>query len=61
MLPQEQQEDKVFACFKKFPVSGHRLGLLYIMISIPIHGGQTSNELRLQPLNPWKESYDQPR
>ena len=33
------------------PVSGHRLGLLYI-ISIPIHGGQTSNELRLQPLNP---------
>ena len=33
-----------------FPVSGHRLGLLYI-ISILIHGGQTSNELRLQPLN----------
>ena len=28
------------------------LGLLYIMISIPIYGGQTSNELRLQPLNP---------
>ena len=28
------------------------LGLLYIMISIPVYGGQTSNELRLQPLNP---------
>ena len=34
-----------------FPISGHRLGLLYI-ISILIHGGQTSYELRLQPLNP---------
>ena len=34
------------------PVSGHRFELLYIMISIPICSGQTSNELRLQPLNP---------
>ena len=28
-----------------------RLGLLYIMVSIPIRGGQASNKLRLQPLN----------
>ena len=28
------------------------LGLLYIMVSIPIWVGQTSNELRLQPFNP---------
>ena len=33
-------------------VSEHRLGLLYIMISIPTCGGQTGNELKLQPLNP---------
>ena len=26
--------------------------MLYIMISIPIHSGQTGNELRLHPLNP---------
>ena len=26
--------------------------MVYIMVSIPISGGQTSNELRLQPLNP---------
>ena len=25
------------------------VGFLYIVIHIPIHGGQTSNELRLQP------------
>ena len=33
-------------------VSGHRLGLLYIMVPIPIRGDETGNELRLQPLNP---------
>ena len=36
----------------RFPVSGHRLGLLYIMVYIPICSGQTNNEFRLQPLNP---------
>ena len=36
--------------FHQFPVSGHRLGLLYIMISIPIFRRQTRHEL--QPLNP---------
>ena len=41
-----------YSYFARFPVSMHGLGLLYIIISIPIHGGQTSNELRLQPLNP---------
>ena len=39
-------------CFTRFPASGHRLGLLYIMISIPICSEQTGNELKLQPLNP---------
>ena len=48
----EQKEDEAYGCFIRFPVSEHRLGLLYIVISIPIHGGQDSNELRLQPLNP---------
>ena len=28
------------------------LGLLYIMLSIPICGEQTGNELKLQPVNP---------
>ena len=32
-------------------VSGHRLGLLYIMVSIPIHSGQTSNELRFSSVH----------
>ena len=41
----EQYEDKPYGCFTRLAVSGHRLGLLYITISIPIH----SNEL--QPLN----------
>ena len=45
-------EDKAYGCFTRFPVSGHRLGLLHIMISIPICGEQTGNELKLQPLNP---------
>ena len=36
----------------RFPVSWHRLGLLYIRVSIPISGEQTGNELNLQPLNP---------
>ena len=43
---------KAYGFFTRFPVSEHRLGLLYIMVSIPIRSGQTSNELRLQPLNP---------
>ena len=30
----EQPEDKANGCFTRFPVSGHRLGLLYIMVSI---------------------------
>ena len=38
--------------FHCFPVSGHRLRLLYIMISIPICSEQTGNELKLKPLNP---------
>ena len=38
--------------FHCFPVSGYRLELLYIMISIPICGEITGNELKLQPLNP---------
>ena len=50
-LPQSN-EDKAYGYFTWFPVSGHRLGLLYIMADIPIHGGQSSSELRLQPLNP---------
>ena len=45
-------EDKAYGCFTRFPVSGHRLGLLYITVSIPIRGGQISNKLRLQSLNP---------
>ena len=45
-------EDKAYGYFTRFPVSGHGLRVLYIMVSIPIHGGQISNELRLQPLNP---------
>ena len=41
--------------------SRHRLGWLYIMISIPICSGQTSIELRLQPLNPSQHrSYQRP-
>ena len=43
---------KAYGFFTRFPDSEHRLGLLYIMVSIPIRSGQTSNELRLQPLNP---------
>ena len=35
-----------------FPSLRHRLGLLYIMISIRICGERTGNELKLQPLNP---------
>ena len=49
--PPGKPEDKAYDCFTRFPVSGHRLGLLYI-ISIPICGEQTGNELKLQPLNP---------
>ena len=45
-------KDKTYGCFARFAVSGHRLGLLYILVSIPIHGVQTSNELRLHLLNP---------
>ena len=45
-------EDKASDCFTRFPVSGHRLGLFYIMMSIPICGEQTGNDLKLQPLNP---------
>ena len=44
--------DKAYGCFTRFPVSGHRLGFLYIMISIPICSEQTGNKLKLQPLNP---------
>ena len=40
-------KDKAYGYFPRFPVSGHRLGLLYIMVSIPI-----SKELRLQSINP---------
>ena len=36
--------------FTRFPVSGHRLGLLYIMVSIPTSGEKAGNELKLQPL-----------
>ena len=43
---------RAYGCFTRLPVSGHRLGLLYVMIFIPIHSEQTSNDLRLQPLNP---------
>ena len=35
-------EDKVYGYFTRFPVSGHRLILLYIMLSIPIHSGAMS-------------------
>ena len=38
--------------FARFPVSVHRLGLQFIMISTPVCGGQVSNKLRLQLLNP---------
>ena len=41
-----------YSYFARFPASMHRFGLHYIKISIPIHSEQTSNELRLQPLNP---------
>ena len=46
----QSNEDKAYGCFTRFPVSEYSLGLLYIMISIAIHSGQTTNELRLQPL-----------
>ena len=52
-IPSEQQEGKAYGCFTRLPVSG--LGLFYIMISIPIHGGQNTNELRLQPLKPTQQ------
>ena len=39
-ITSEQLEDKVYGCFKKLPVSGHRLGLLYIMTSGPITSWQ---------------------
>ena len=48
--PLEQEEDKAYDCFTRFPVSGHRLGLLYIMVSISICGEQTGNELKLQSI-----------
>ena len=35
------------------PISGHRLGLRYMMVSIPICGEQTGNELRLHPTQHW--------
>ena len=53
---------KAYGCFIGFPVSGNRLGLLYIMISIPICGEQTDYEFKLQPLNPTQHwSYWRPR
>ena len=39
-----------YDCFS-FPVSGHRLELLYTRVSIPICSEQTGNELKLQPLS----------
>ena len=51
-ISSEQQEDKAYGCFNRFPVSGESHGLLYIMISIHICSEQAHNELKLQPLNP---------
>ena len=43
--------DKSYGCLTRFPVSGHRFGLLYVMISIPICGEETGNQLKCNPLN----------
>ena len=43
--------DKSYGCLTRFPVSGHRLGLLYVMISIAICGEKTGNQLKCNPLN----------
>ena len=48
----QSNEDEAYGCFTRFPFWRHRLGLLYIMILIPICGGQTGNVLRLQPFYP---------
>ena len=53
----EQSEDKAYDRFTRFPVSRHRLGLLYIMVSIPICSEQTGNELKLPPLNPTQAGF----
>ena len=54
-VPSEQQEDEAHGCFPRFPGSGLRGVLLYIVVSVPICGGQTGDELELQPLNPTQQ------
>ena len=47
-ISSEQYENKAYVSFTRFLVSEHKLGLLYILVSVPIHCGKAAMGFSVQ-------------